>query len=153
MRVRFFGNPWPNEDRRAIICGSDDFKIPIEKVAGQRCIECSEPIKDNQRGVITACDMRIWGHFMLELPVVEEDFGGEPDQELIGKEQTIPVAAYHLRCWLEQVIGGEMSEKIMDRMRLHDHQKPLTNEEIDKMESSGLKMGDEDHDPGAGWFH
>ena len=148
MRIRWFGDPWPNAERRAGICDSDDYKVPVEKVMGQRCIECNEPITESQRGVITACDMRIWGHFMLELPETKDELTGD-----VEEAATWPVAAYHLKCWLEEVIGGELTQKILDRMHLNAGQRPLTTQEIDEMEASGVKLGDEDHDPGAGWFH
>lgn len=154
MRVRYFGDPWPHPERRAGICDNDQFKVPVEKIVGQKCLECNEPIKANHRGVITACDMRIWGHFWLEFPATAEDFFGEEDErneELIGRMVKMPVAAYHLGCWLREVVGGEMSEKIQKRMRLRPGDIPLTPKEIDRLEEEGLSVGDEVAEPG-GWF-
>lgn len=147
MRVRFFGAPWPSEERRAPICSSDVWKVQVESVAGNRCIQCENVITERDRGVITACTSRIWGHFWLDLPGFEAD--GDHDGEPAG---TYPVAAYHLLCWLKEVVGGEMSEKVASRMRLNPGDKPLTAEEIDMMEESGLSTGREEHEPGKGWF-
>lgn len=153
MRIRFFGNPWPHEDHRAPICDDDRFKVDVEEIVGNRCIECSEPIKANQRGVVTACDMRIWGHFWLEFIAEDEDFVGDPDEEVVGTRVKRPVAAYHLGCWLQEVVGGVMSEKIQERMHLRPGDVPLTPAEIDELEEQGLSVGEEDAEEGAGWFH
>lgn len=144
MRIRFFGNPWPHEDRRAPICDDDRFKVNVEEIVGQRCIECSEPIKDNQRGVITGCSMRIWGHFWLEIISEPEDHLGDEGQRI-----KVPAAAYHLSCWLQEVVGGVMSEKIQERMHLRPGDIPLTPEEIDELEEQGISVGEEDAQEGG----
>lgn len=147
MHVRFFGNPWPNEDRRAPVCEHEEFRVPVDHVVGRNCIECDKPITERDRGVITACSMRIWGHFFLKL-----DETVDPETGEIEPAGEYPVAVYHLLCWLKEVVGGEMSAKIADRMRLNAGDKPLTNEQIDEMEEAGLSTGRETHDPGEGWF-
>lgn len=149
MRIRFFGDPWPHEERRAPICDDDRWKVDVEEIVGQRCIECSEPIKANQRGVVTACSMRIWGHFWLVVTKYEEDAQTGPPN---GEKMKVPVAAYHLSCWLREVVGGVMSERIQERMHLRPGDIPLTPAEIDELEEQGLSVGEEDAEEGAGWF-
>jgi hypothetical protein len=147
MRVRFFGDPWPNEERRAPICEDDRFRVPVEDVAGNKCLECQEVIKLGQRGVITACGMRIWGHFWLEFNSVPEDEG-----DVSGQPVKAPVAAYHLGCWLREVVGGVMSERIQERMHLRPGDVPLTPAEVDELEEQGLSVGLEDAEEGSGWY-
>ena len=153
MRVRFFGDPWPHEERRAPICSDDRFKVDVEEIVGNKCLECQEPIKENQRGVITACSMRIWGHFWLVIKPQPEDSLDGGDQELKDAQPIkMPVAAYHLSCWLQEVVGGVLSEKIQERMHLRPGDIPLTPEEIDELEEQGISVGEEDAEEGAGWY-
>ncbi len=53
------------------------------------CIECGDPIRDTDRGVIAPCSPRIWDHWILE-----------------HNGKTYSVCSYHLGCWMRIVENG-----------------------------------------------
>lgn len=104
MRVRWFGEPW-GQGGRATICEDDTYKIKVP--VGAKCIECTQPFKKTDRGVVTGCSTGIWGHWFLEI---------EADPEYEIPAGTYAVCGYHLKCWLEVVFGGVLSERVLARM-------------------------------------
>ena len=130
MRVRFFGEPW-GEGGRAPICDDDAYRIPVP--VGEKCIECTKPFTERDRGVVTACSAGIWGHWFLELP---------PDEGYEHQGGTFPVCGYHLLCWLEVVFGGVMSEHVIARMNFKvDDDDPVRQDVSDDVNVR----------PGTGW--
>jgi hypothetical protein len=123
MRVHWFGEPWGNT-YRAPICEDDAFRVEIP--LGHECIDCGKQFKKTSQGVITGCSPSIWGHWMLEIEGVER-----------------PVCAYHLHCWLAEVVGGEMSHRILERM----HKQGVADDFTPPVPKEGPV------EPGRGWHH
>lgn len=128
MVIKWFGEPW-GVGGRAPICETDENKIPAP--VDSHCIDCGEPIKENDKGVVTACSPSIWDHWILEFKGVQYS-----------------VCSYHLHCWLREVVGGEMSAKILARMRerpvLDDFKTPsqVTPSDSDVVVGRGWKKAD-----------
>lgn len=117
MRVRWFGESW-----RAPIC-EPEYQVIVP--VGTKCLECTKPIKASSQGLITSCSPSIWGSWMMQVDDVD-----------------VTVCSYHLHCWLKEVVGGEMSAKILARM---DYR--VTDDEIVPVQSPGA----ETVEPGRGW--
>jgi hypothetical protein len=117
MEIRWFGEPWGNS-YRAPICSSDDNKVDVP--VGHECIECGFKFKESSQGIVTPCSPSIWGHWFLN---------GEP------------VCAYDLSCWLQEVVGGEMSHRILERM----HKRPVKDDFTTFVPPEGPVV------PGRGW--
>lgn len=140
MHIRFFGDPWPSEEKRAGVCDDDTYRV--DPPVNSRCIECDFQITEDSRGVITACSPRIWGSW-----------------DLVFDGYAHKVCSYHLSCFLKIVVGGEMVDTVVEqRMR------GATAEPIDTnfAEASALEAGrrwaseeedegEEKHNPGKGW--
>ena len=122
MHVRWFGDTWG-----APIC---DPAYHVEVPVGTLCIECAKPVKGKDRGVVCSCSPRVWGNWSLITP-----------------DGTFFVGSYHLLCWMEQVFGGVLSAKIIDRM----DQKQRLALEADIDETADLSMPNEEVEPGRGW--
>ncbi len=92
MHIRWFGEPWNNT-----LCAETEYQIPAP--VESKCIECTRPIEEKDRGVVTACSPSIWGSW-----------------DLLVDNQSRSVCSYHLLCFLEQVVGGEPSYRVRQRM-------------------------------------
>ena len=141
MHVRWFGEPW-GKGGRAPVCEDDRYRVPIEEVAGRKCLHCSGLITESDRGVITACSTGIWGYFWLDSRGVEDPETGE-----IEKAGEYSVCAYHLTCWLEEVVGGEMSATIINRMDAGERRE--VQEGLPELIE--LAEGYEEAEAGKGW--
>jgi len=120
MHVRWFGQSWG-----APVCDPDyETEVPV----GTKCLECTKVIGLNDRGVVTACSDAIWGHWSMKINGVK-----------------VTCCSYHLVCWLDQVIGGEMSHKIRSRM---GRNRSMVDPEFQEAASVS---DDEDVVPGRGW--
>lgn len=93
QQVHWFGEPWPSETRRAPVCWDDRYRIATP--VGHHCLDCGKPIKADERGVLTGASPSLWGAW-----------------EVNGVYRV----AFHLGCWLREVVGGEMSRKLMERL-------------------------------------
>jgi hypothetical protein len=93
--ILWFGDPWPNRENPSPLC-QENQQISSEVVENKRCVECGKMLNEEKdHGVITNCTGSVWHHFWLDETCV---------------------CAYHLRCWLTEVVGGEPSEKVRSRM-------------------------------------
>jgi hypothetical protein len=137
MRVRWFGEPW-GISGRAPIC-EDEYHIATP--VGTKCLECTKLIGERDQGVVTACSPGIWGSWVLTIVVHPDDVSLAYGVDYPGTE--VQVCSYHLHCWLKEVVGGVMSEKILARMEYR-----VGDDEIVPVQSPGLE---EDATPGRGW--
>ncbi len=127
MQVRWFGDSWG-----APICDPD---YKIDRPVGTKCLECARPITGRDRGVVTACSSNIWGSW--NFPVE----GG-----------SYRVASYHLTCFLDQVIGGEWSTKMLSRMNGPQRETLGTDGVLDNVPDDPEQVEDvEEPQPGRGW--
>lgn len=163
MRVRYFGEQWPSREKPAPICESENYRVPVESVVGRNCLMCGVTINARDRGVITACTPSIWGHFKLTVTVVEDDFDGDlteltgPALDISSSPKVVYTAcAYHLKCFLDAVVGGDIdgAPEIKNRMIgatktplqiLEDVGSDATEEEIIEA------LEEVDVEPGRGW--
>jgi hypothetical protein len=85
--MRWYGSPWPSAELRAPICEDDAYRVSTP--VGAICLRCERPIRAGDSGVITASYPEIEHFFLLRI---------EDDDYL--------VVAYHLDCFLHDVLGG-----------------------------------------------
>lgn len=143
MRIRFFGEPWGNDNMRAPICDDDQYRIPVP--VGTKCMSCSKAIEEHHRGVVTACSPGIFGHWVLDIEVTEDDVLGEKWWE--GQSPGVakmPVCSYHLLCFIKSTIGSDgLSQEILARMnyRVDDDEpvKPQPRENLDDLDVGGWR--------------
>jgi len=122
MHVRWFGDTW-----RAPVCDpAYHITTPVDTV----CIECAKKVTGSDRGIVCSCSPGIWGNWVLDTP-----------------DGAFYVGSYHLLCWMEQVVGGVMSAKILDRMNAR--QREAFEHDVD--ETAELTMPNEEAEPGRGW--
>lgn len=139
MNIHWFGSPWPSEQKRAPICENDDDQLPVDTVLEKRCVECGKLFTEKDHGVVTQCVGNVWHHFWID----------------INGDNTC-VCAYHLRCWLTEVVGGVMSEKVLSRMTgegfAHIAQNmPLQHLFVDSTYQNDPNAPEEDAEIGKGW--
>jgi hypothetical protein len=75
--MHWFGEPWPAPERRAPVCANDRERVPVP--IGMGCGACRRPLDATAQGVLIP-------HLSLQGPIVQR--------------------AYHLRCFLRQVLGA-----------------------------------------------
>lgn len=67
--MKWFGEPWPSAEHRAPVCEDDKDRVPPPP-PGERCTDCGEPFRADDRGVVmphmTASDV-MPGMFITEL--------------------------------------------------------------------------------------
>lgn len=91
MHIRWFGDTWGGP--------INDPLYQIDVPVGTKCLECTGLVTERDRGVVVSCATSVWGGWDLEA-------GG----------YRYHVCSYHLLCWLNEVVGGELSHKIISRM-------------------------------------
>ena len=133
MRVKWFGDPWPNALHRAPICESDADRVEIP--VGSKCLDCEKAIVERDRGVITACSPNIWGSW-----------------ELTWNGKIFRVCSYHLSCWLSSVVGEKMSGEILARMNgATEKAVPVSVGEISDEKLAEVMEEWSEGTPGRGW--
>lgn len=136
MRTRWFGaEPW-----NTTLC-DPDYHVPAP--VGTKCLECTKPVKPQDRGVITACSPRIWGHWTLR-----------------HNDQHLSVCSYHLGCFLA-IVTGEETEGTRVEERARGAQATLAtpiNTSVPDFTQPTPEIGVddqppplEDAEPGRGW--
>lgn len=88
MRVRWFGEPWPDAELRAPVCEDDAYRIDPPTHAC--CLRCELPISDTDQGIVMACR-----------PSFDEDITFTLDEHT--------VCAEHLYCFLLSVLGHQIA--------------------------------------------
>lgn len=94
MRIRWFGSPWPSASKRAPICDDDYYRA--EAPVGKLCIFCTEPIEEDDRGIIMGAG-----------PEIEEGF------ERIFNGRRYFVCAAHIDCHIGSV--APLAVTLVDR--------------------------------------
>lgn len=129
MQVRWFGQSW-----NASVClPNNKVDIPV----GTKCLECNKKITERDRGLITACSGRLWGSWQLAI-------GGYLHQ----------VCSYHLACFLELVVGGQVEDTEVER-RMRGATSMVIDEPIKDgamlIEEQIADTAEEEHVRGRGW--
>lgn len=132
MHVRYFGEPWPNAENPAPVCADDTYKIATP--VGTKCIQCGKKITEKDRGVVTAASPRLWEHWHLAVT---------------GYLHT--VVTYHLSCFLEVVLGGEIAGTVVEQRARGAEQHPLEEGETAPAPQVEDEAAEETHQPGKGW--
>lgn len=135
MRIRWFGaEPW-----NTVLC-EEEYKV--DTPVGTKCLECTKPIGVRDRGIVTECSPRIWGHWTLK-----------------HGDKLLSVCSYHLACFLAVVEGGHVEgTRIEERshgaqttlVQVINTSTPTFTQPIDDLgvdEHQDL----EDAEPGKGW--
>lgn len=86
MHIRWFGRAWGRGNLRAPICEDDTYKIDVP--VGTICLTCTNPITENNRGLVTACSPEIPGAWTLQT-----------------EEGDYPVVSYHAACFFSITTG------------------------------------------------
>jgi hypothetical protein len=86
--VKWFGEPWPSDHHRAEVCRFDEERIEIP-MDGETCPTCMYDFGPYDRGV--------------QVPVLGSTNGTER-------------ADYHLKCFLEEVLGPELANQVIEEM-------------------------------------
>lgn len=94
MRLRWFGEPWPDASDRAGVCEDDRYRVSAP--VGHRCVGCEQPIYEHERGVVMAGHSDIPGSFVLSVL--------DPDTR---EYRTSYVVAYHHLCLLREIVGPD----------------------------------------------
>jgi hypothetical protein len=88
MHVRWFGKPWPSDDRRAPICEDDEYQVHAP--VGYQCGRCDELFEAEDQGIVMA---------YAGAPLAGNTFTLETeDGEAV-------VIAEHLHCFLYSTLG------------------------------------------------
>lgn len=130
MRVRWFGKPWPSEERRAGVCDDDAYKI--ETPVGTKCLACTKRIEEGDWGIVTACSPSIFGFWLLRISDVEWS-----------------VCSYHSSCFIRLILPHDdgMAPEIKNRMR-GAVKNPVTSHATEPTSAPEIS---EEVEPGKGW--
>lgn len=96
MRARWFGEPWPERDRRAPVCSSEQDKV--ETPVGERCLVCGEAIEEGDRGIVMGANSRVGHTFLMKID-----------------GRTRSVGAEHIDCALTAIVGQHYVHDIARR--------------------------------------
>lgn len=89
--MKWFGEPWPHPDFRAEVCSDDADRVEVP--IGEICLWCDQIIVPGDQGV--------------EIPMSLEGL-------------VVTLGAYHVRCFLTEVVGDELADHIMRRWQAFD---------------------------------
>lgn len=138
MRIRWFGpKPWTPPE------GLCDPIYHIDTPVETKCLECIQPIREGQRGVVTYCSTGVWGHWKLKLRQVgveDEDLFDSAIQQIAGgSDVEVTVCSYHLSCFLRVCVGGEIAGTVKERIEFQGE--PVEEEEPVVLDEKDLQIG------------
>lgn len=131
--IWWFGTVWNSP----LLREGYEIRVPVRT----KCLGCNKPITESDRGAVTPCSARVWGYWEMQ-------FG----------EYVYSVCSYHLSCFLEEVVGGDIGGEILHRIQGAPEPKPapgFRGQDIqfaDEADQDITPIEEEQtHEPGKGW--